>query len=126
MDTMYSPFYWEDIDLAYRAQTAGWKILWEPTAKVIHQHEATIGKFFGNKQKNWVAERNQILFFWKNISSPRFWLLHFLWLPTRLWPPGRWIPLILAVSRMPLVLLRRLKGFGRRKISDEEILAKFN
>lgn len=126
MDSIYTPFYWEDIDISYRAQKQGWKVLWEPKAKVEHDHEATIGRFFDERRKNWIAERNQLLFFWLNITSVKMWLFHFLWLPIRLLRPGWWIPFLLALLRLPRVFIRRLQRHGMRGLSDEQIIAKFN
>lgn len=125
LDSIYSPFYWEDVDISYRAQMLGWKIIWEPKAQVIHEHEATIGKFFKGRKKFWVAERNQLIFFWKNISSPKFWMQHLIWLPARLLKPGYWVPFLWALSKLPLILRRQIANRSLRKVSDGEILAKF-
>jgi GT2 family glycosyltransferase len=38
MDTIYNPFYWEDIDLSYRALKAGYRIMFEPKSVVGHFH----------------------------------------------------------------------------------------
>lgn len=125
LDTIYSPFYWEDTDISYRAQMRGWKILWEPKAKVSHEHQATTKKSW-TKKRVWVVERNQLIFFWKNISSPRLWLFHLLWLPVRLLPLGRIVPFFLATLKLPQILMRRIGQVGKRKVGDEEILAKFH
>lgn len=122
LDDMYMPFYWEDVDISYRAQMRGWEIVWEPKARVEHEHEATIGEFLG-KKRDWIIERNQFLFFWKNVSSPKLWLLHLLWLPARLFPPGRLIPFFWAILKVPQVLARRVKS-GERFVNDEQILSK--
>ena len=37
-------FYWENIDLCYRATKRGYQILWEPESNVVHKHESTISK----------------------------------------------------------------------------------
>ena len=41
MDDVYHPFYWEDVDLSYRAWKRGYKIIWDPRAVVYHKHEGT-------------------------------------------------------------------------------------
>src|SRR5260221_692900 len=41
MDDVLLPFYWEDIDLSYRAQKRGYKILWDWRANVTHNHESS-------------------------------------------------------------------------------------
>lgn len=67
-DEIYSPGYWEDIDIGWRAWKAGYFIIWEPAALVEHQHEST----FGTLDKKFVSrlkERNELIFNWKNITD---------------------------------------------------------
>lgn len=70
-DNLFAPFYWEDVDISFRAIKAGFNIYWEPKALVYHNHETTIKKLFNEKYINWVKERNQLLFIWKNITDKR-------------------------------------------------------
>ncbi|PJE58197.1 MAG: glycosyltransferase family 2 protein, partial [Candidatus Portnoybacteria bacterium CG10_big_fil_rev_8_21_14_0_10_36_7] len=44
-DELYSPFYWEDIDLSYRAWKTGYTVLFDPQVLVEHHHETTIRTF---------------------------------------------------------------------------------
>lgn len=81
-DELYNPFYWEDIDLSYRALKSGYKILFEPRSIVIHEHEkGAIKKRFSESQVKTIAYRNQFIFVWKNITDLDLQLSHFLWLP---------------------------------------------
>lgn len=121
---IYEPFYWEDVDLSYRAQKRGWKVLWEPNAQVEHKHEVTVGKHSLGDKKDMVAQRNQILFFWCNITSTSMWVQHLIYMPLRLIHPGYWIPFLWAILKLPQVLVSRIKYAGG-EVSDEEILAKF-
>lgn len=85
MDTLYDPFYWEDIDLSFRARKAGYKILFEPASVVIHEHEEGIIKQdYRPFQINTIAYRNQFLFIWKHIPDIKILFEHFLWTPVRL------------------------------------------
>lgn len=70
-EKLLSPFYWEDIDLCYRAAKRGLRLLWEPKARVLHKHESTMSEFPA-KYVQRVRERNQLLFIWKNLTSPSF------------------------------------------------------
>jgi len=124
-DPIYAPFYWEDVDISYRAMMQGWKIIWEPKACVVHYHEKTIGKYFDVRFKNLISERNQYIFFWKNISSKKLWFWHLLWFPSRLFPPGRIIPPFLAILKLPEILKKRRQVLNLRKIKDETILSQF-
>ncbi len=77
---IYSPFYWEDIDLSYRAQKAGYAIWFDPEIQVDHQHESTIGSLFQKKYIQEVAYRNQILCVWLNIRDASLLLQHVIYL----------------------------------------------
>jgi GT2 family glycosyltransferase len=122
---IYEPFYWEDLDLGYRAQKRGWKVLWEPKAKVEHKHEVTVSKHAAARRKDLIAQRNQILFFWCNISSPSLWGKHIFGMMGRLIHPGYWKPFIWAILRLPQVLVFRAANKGEI-ISDEQILKQFS
>ena len=82
LDPLYNPFYWEDIDLSYRALKSGYKVLFEPKSAVTHEHEkgAIQSKFKPSKIRR-IAYRNQFLFVWKNIVQGRLIFSHFYWLP---------------------------------------------
>jgi len=74
-DPLYDPYYWEDIDLCYRARQRGWKSLWNPDAHIQHYHGSTIGKATDPILKSRIQERNQLLFTWKHLP-PKFWTWH--------------------------------------------------
>jgi GT2 family glycosyltransferase len=63
--------YLEDLDLGMRAQLAGWKCWYVPTARVRHHKSATAGNY--SKFKAYHVERNRV---WNAIKLlPRFILL---------------------------------------------------
>src|SRR4030042_5809936 len=74
-EKLFSPFYWEDLDLSYRAMKRGYQILWEPKAKILHQHRTTINQLNQTHVKR-IIGRNQLLFMWKNITSSRLLRKH--------------------------------------------------
>lgn len=81
-NTLYDPFYWEDIDLSYRAVKSGYKILFEPRSIVVHEHEkGVIRKKFSSFKIKSIAYRNQFIFVWKNTTDLRLQLIHLFWLP---------------------------------------------
>lgn len=61
-DPVYAPFYWEDIDLSYRACLRGWKVLFAPQIVVEHHHESTIRSHFEKGVVKAIAFRNQLTF----------------------------------------------------------------
>lgn len=80
-DQLYAPFYWEDIDLSYRAWKTGYVVLFDPSVLVEHHHETTIGKYYQSNRIKKIATRNQFLFIWKNITQTKLLFEHLLLLP---------------------------------------------
>lgn len=125
MDELFNPFYWEDLDLCYRAQKRGWKVLWEPKSKVHHKHEGIIGKNFSRKYINLIWERNQLIFIWKNLTDCRLFLRHIVSLFYRLRRPGYIKVILAALLKAPLIISKRIKEKREAVLSDQEIFAKF-
>lgn len=79
---IFSPFYWEDIDLSYRAQKSGYDILFEPKSRVVHKHEeGSIKKNYSSSRIKTIAYRNQFIFVWSNITDLNYIFSHVYWLP---------------------------------------------
>ena len=76
---IYSPGYWEDIDIGWRAWQNNYQIVWEPMAKVVHRHESTFSKL-NPKFVNLVKQRNELLFIWQNFTEPPFVISHLAFL----------------------------------------------
>lgn len=85
LDVLYNPFYWEDIDMSYRALKSGYKIVFEPKSIVAHAHdEGVIKSKYDDSFVKQIAYRNQFIFMWKNITDPSIIASHILWLPYHL------------------------------------------
>lgn len=127
LDTIYTPFYWEDVDLSFRAMKRGWKLIWEPRARVEHEHEATINKkYFSPRYLNYIKERNQLLFHWKNIEISWLFKYHLLGAFRRvIFNAGYIVPFLLALFKLPIIVQRRL-GEGVSELCLSDILSKFN
>ena len=125
-DPIYAPFYWEDIDLSYRAWKAGYEVLFDPEIVVTHHHESTIGKYFSQEYIKPIAYRNQFIFIWKNIENSTLLLTHLIrtkWsLPMMIFKDRSYVKGFLkALMLLPKVIAKRKHS----KISDGEILEKF-
>ncbi|NOY15309.1 MAG: glycosyltransferase family 2 protein [bacterium] len=72
-DPIYQPFYWEDVDISWRAKQAGYQIWWHPKIIVDHQHESTTSQSHNQKYKTFIIERNRLIFtlrhFWQTPKS---------------------------------------------------------
>lgn len=76
-DPVYAPFYWEDIDLCFRAAKRGYTCEFEPLSIVDHYHD--IGAINTQKSQMYVqivSYKNQFIFFWKNISDSQLTFIH--------------------------------------------------
>lgn len=79
---LYNPFYWEDIDLSYRALKAGYKLVFEKESIVIHEHSKGAIKSHYSKEKiKTIAYRNQLIFTWINLTDKDLLLQHLKFLP---------------------------------------------
>ena len=130
-DTMYAPFYWEDVDLSYRAWKRGWRIHYVPGSAVHHRHRATIGRFHGERDVEAIYARNQYLFAWKNFTDAALTLAHFVHLAGRLVAsavPGRHEALEAVRLAKPLfgeAWRKRARERRERVQSDRAVLRTF-
>lgn len=67
--------YYEDVDVSFRAQLAGWKVVFEPTAVAYHKIGASSGKIKGFT--TYQTMKNHPLVLWKNV--PRKYLFTIGW-----------------------------------------------
>lgn len=125
---LYSPFYWEDVDLSYRAWKRGYQIYWEPLAQVEHKHEGTINSSsFQKKYMDRIKERNELLFIWRNITSQKLWWKHLVGIMSRcLKHPGYSRIVFMALKKFRIVYKKRMREFKESTVSDEAIFTIFN
>jgi len=133
MDELYDPFYWEDIDLSYRALKSGFAVVFEPKSVVRHMHEeGSIAKSFTSTQINAISYRNQIMFVWKNITDRRIILEHLLWMPYHLLRSlltGEWVLVrgfFAAFRRLPKILKQRRIAEKLFTRTDRQVLSVFS
>jgi len=105
-DEAYSPFYWEDADLGYRAWKRGWKTLYQPASLVHHALSESISKMPSALTRK-VKARNGFFFLWRNIEDGGLVTAH-----------RRWLPAVLArraLARDFAFLAGWLEAFARRR-----------
>jgi GT2 family glycosyltransferase len=63
--------YFEDVDLAFRLQRAGYRVMYEPAARVLHR----IGASHGAVRRRLLEQqsRNEERVFWRNIPPAALW-----------------------------------------------------
>lgn len=127
MDELFNPFYEEDVDLGYRAMKRGYINLWEPKALVNHyREEGVISQNFSKNSISKIAQRNQLIFIWKNITSKKLFLEHKKALTKMLLKnPKYWSIFLSAFTKLSQIKKKRKLEEISAKLTDEEILAMF-
>lgn len=126
-DKIFHPFYWEDVDICYRAWKRGWKSLYQPLSIVHHQHRGTISRTYSEHDIQVAFEKNRLLFMWKNLSNPRWLLEHLLFLRRLNSKNGKENQIMreaydLASKHAKEILKQRMRPFTFPKLSDKKIL----
>jgi len=81
--TIYSPFYWEDADICWRARRRGWDCAEAGTVSMLHDHAQTIGSLYAPAEIAAIYERNRLLFTWLHLGGTAAWAAHLAWIPLR-------------------------------------------
>lgn len=132
LQELYRPFYWEDVDLSYRAEKMGYVVKVEKRSHVVHEHKK--GSIKKGEKSAFVIQttyRNQFFFVWLNITDAVFLRNHLLLLPYHLFAAVKdrnWLFLkgfFFAFLKLGEVLSERRKIVGRFRVSDTAILQRF-
>lgn len=131
LNELYNPFYYEDIDLSYRALKSGYKVFFEPKSVVFHEHEkGSIKEKYTSSQIKAIAYRNQFIFVKENATDINLKFMYFIWLPyhffkallRRDWP--FFIGYFKALVLMPKVIKSSLSSQKLFVLSDKEVIDK--
>lgn len=126
-DEAYSPFYWEDSDLGYRAWKRGWKSLYQPASTVCHMHASSTSRLAAS-YTGAIRARNSLFYIWRNIEDAALLSAHRRWFPSvllrRAAAGDR--PFLVgwrqAYSRRSEAVEARQRESAHRKLSDREIM----
>ncbi len=130
---LYSPGYWEDYDLSYRAARCGYTNLYEPRSQAYHLGKGSMRQRLGHAGVASLMARNQMLFTWLNLTDIDLLIKHFLWLPLHmgkefLTASGFTLTkaFLRALRCVPRILGHRLRRRDPVRMSDKEVLRAFN
>lgn len=136
-DELFTPFYWEDVDLSYRAYKRGWTCVYDPGSVFYHKHKATLSKAFTTEQLQLQELKARFIFTWSNFYDPTILLKHFLSLPivfARSVFKGKYRSSMFldvraffeALKLWRRILRKRAEGKKHAKLSDKEALELIN
>lgn len=121
--------YYEDVDLSFRAQLAGWKVAYVPDSIVYHEMSVTgkrIKGFF-----TYQTVKNLPWLLWKNVPAPllprvlpRFLLAHTLFIGHAVTRGHIWYAfkaLLVSAVKLPKKSVERRRIQGSRKVTPEYI-----
>jgi len=121
--------YFEDIDIAFRAQLAGLKCLYVPTAVVYHMWGGTFGRV---SSRDYLISRNQLIVIFKNFPKElllkhrkKIFSVFFGPIKQFFKHPRSYYPAVLARLQLliwlPRIIRERKRVQSYRKISIEEL-----
>lgn len=121
--------YFEDVDISFRAQLAGWKVRYVPTAIAYHQISATTGKIKGFGTYHTL--KNLPLLLWKNVPArllpvilPRFLVAYTMFLFSALIKGQGWFAfkgMLMSFWWLPKKLIQRRKIQSARKVDAQYV-----
>jgi GT2 family glycosyltransferase len=121
--------YYEDVDISFRAQLAGWKVAYVPTSIAYHQIGATSGRIKGFT--TYQTMKNLPWLYWKNVPTKylfsvgiRFSVAYFGFFFSSLqrlhaWPAFK--GMFVSAVYLPKKLVQRHAIQSKRKVSPEYI-----
>lgn len=104
--------YYEDVDISFRAQLAGWKVFYEPKAVVYHHVSATSSKL--GDFTRYHATKNFFMLYLKNMPGWLFWK----YLPLFILQSAR----LCASSILKGGAVPFFKGFGKALLNTPAVL----
>lgn len=127
---LLSPFYWEDVEISYRAWKRGFTVLYEPRSVTHHRISSTIRKL-NRREVRKIEQRNRLIYHWIHLHDWSYMASHVFWVfilgLTALisFRPSFVLSLIAALKRLPEIRKRRLEERQAARLSDRDLFEIF-
>jgi GT2 family glycosyltransferase len=129
-DRLLAPFYWEDVDISYRAWKRGLSVVYEPRSLVHHRVSSTMRTV--DQRRIWrMQQRNRLIYHWVNLHDGRLMASHLMWVallaftaPLR-FQPSFLLSVIAALKRLRQIRKRRLEEKQAARRSDRDVFNVF-
>lgn len=125
-EKLLSPFYWEDVEISYRAWKRGYTVLFEPRSIVRHRVSSTMRKVKRAVVRR-AQQRNRLIYHWINLHDTGLMASHILWvILLTLTAPLRFqfgypSAVFAALKRLPEIRRRRGQEKRLAKRSDRDV-----
>jgi len=126
-DRLFRPFYFEDLDVSYRAQKLGWRLMFAPRSRMVHHHRQTNSpRNFPGGYVDLMFGKNSLLFTWKVLTDRDLLEQHFRALWGRLMRPRTNPKLaaffLRAAAQLPELLVKRHRSRSAGMVSDRRVI----
>jgi GT2 family glycosyltransferase/glycosyltransferase involved in cell wall biosynthesis len=111
--SLFSPCYFEDTDLSFRAWRRGWKVLIASNSQVLHKHRSSSSTRFSPSQLETLQEVRKLWYLWKNFPITTL-LTHLLLLPLHFTEKLSVTTYGQALKKLPCVFAQRIRAAPRR------------
>lgn len=88
---IFSPYYWEDSDIAITALEQGYSLIYEKDCVIHHNHSSTISSTQSNLKRKLISNRNKFIFSWLHLKGLKNWCIHLFFITINI--ASRWIVL---------------------------------
>jgi GT2 family glycosyltransferase len=129
-DPLFAPFYFEDVELSYRAWKRGFTVEYEPRSVVRHRFSSTIEPLAGRSIPR-IGQRNRLVLHWIHLHDPAWMASHVLWVlvlmiagPLTL-RPRLFTTVFDALRRLPAIRARRRAEKRAAQRRDRDVIAVF-
>jgi GT2 family glycosyltransferase len=130
-EPLLSPFYWEDVELSYRAWKRGFTVLYDHRSVARHRLSSTIGRLNQGHVRR-IEQRNRLIYHWIHLQNRGMVASHIAWVlllavtaPLRL-KPGFIASTVAAMKRLPAILRRRREERKAATRTDRQLFNLFS
>jgi GT2 family glycosyltransferase len=130
-DPLFAPFYYEDVELSYRAWKRGFAVAYVPDSLARHRFSSTIGTESARRIRR-VSQRNRLFLHWIHLHDRPWFVRHVVWVVAlfvtstvtfRFEFTGAVVD---ALRHLPEVKARRRKERGLARRTDRDVIGLFD
>jgi GT2 family glycosyltransferase len=118
-DSLFAPFYLEDVELSYRAWKRGLTVGYEPESVVRHRFSSTIRDRASAAEIRRVSQRNRLFLNWIHLHDRSWFLQHVFWVVLLVVTSP--LTLRLDFDRAVIAALGRVRDVRTRRRAEQKL-----
>lgn len=130
-DPLFAPFYYEDVELSYRAWKRGLTVAYAPDSRARHEFSSTIGAVSQPRIRR-ISQRNRLFLHWIHLHDIPWFVRHVVWVAALfVTAPVTFrfdlmAAVVDAVGQLPEVTARRRRERGLARRTDRDVIGLFD